>query len=79
MRKRPSPEWLSRQISVSIAEAAAYGLTRDATRWYFIECCATDGNMSKRLEPNTKIKFRLQRLKWLKREAKSLDMQLLPT
>ncbi|HEY5704672.1 MAG TPA: transposase, partial [Terrimicrobiaceae bacterium] len=24
------------------------------------------------------IKFRLQRLKWLKREAKSLDMQLLP-
>ena len=25
------------------------------------------------------IKFRLQRLKWLKREAKSLDMELLPT
>jgi transposase len=24
------------------------------------------------------IRFRLQRLKWLKREAKSLDMQLLP-
>jgi hypothetical protein len=24
------------------------------------------------------IRFRLQRLKWLKREAKSLDMQILP-
>ena len=31
------PEWLSRQISVSIAEAAAFGVTRDATRWYFSE------------------------------------------
>jgi hypothetical protein len=30
-------EWLSRQGSVSIAEAAAFGMTRDATRWYFSE------------------------------------------
>ena len=30
-------EWLSRQISVSIAEAAAFGMTRDATRWYLSE------------------------------------------
>jgi glycosyltransferase involved in cell wall biosynthesis len=30
-------QWLSRQIPLSIAEAAAFGLTRDATRWYFSE------------------------------------------
>jgi glycosyltransferase involved in cell wall biosynthesis len=33
--KEAVPEWLSRQISVSIAEAAAHGMTQDATRWYF--------------------------------------------
>ena len=35
--KAAVPEWLYRQISVSIAEAAAFGVTRDATRWYFSE------------------------------------------
>ncbi len=35
--KAAVPEWLFRQISVSIAEAAAFGVTRDATRWYFSE------------------------------------------
>ena len=35
--KTATSEWLARQIAVSIAEAAAFGLTRDAIRWYFSE------------------------------------------